>query len=37
MPSDMKERIAREFAELARTKSIDKITKIHILLIKKGV
>ena len=26
MPSDMKERIAREFAELARTKSIDKIT-----------
>lgn len=25
MPSDMKERIAREFAELARTKSIDKI------------
>ena len=26
MPSDMKARIAREFAELARTKSIDKIT-----------
>lgn len=26
MPSDMKERIAREFAELARTKSKDKIT-----------
>ena len=26
MPSDMKERIVREFAELARTKSIDKIT-----------
>ena len=26
MPSDMKVRIAREFAELARTKSIDKIT-----------
>lgn len=26
MPSDMKERIAREFVELARTKSIDKIT-----------
>ena len=26
MPSDMKERIAREFAELARPKSIDKIT-----------
>lgn len=26
MPSDMKERIAREFAELAQTKSIDKIT-----------
>ncbi|HJC57556.1 MAG TPA: TetR family transcriptional regulator [Candidatus Eisenbergiella intestinipullorum] len=26
MPSDMKERIAREFAQLARTKSVDKIT-----------